>query len=223
MKRQVIETADGSQTLYLPEMDEQYHSVNGAITESKYVFIEKGYLFHNSNAPTIFEVGFGTGLNCLLTAVLAKKGKRKTSYFAIDNFPIEQKLLQQLNYGHLISEKAKVLFNKIHNCEWNKTVQISAYFSLHKINSDLTQNSLENIDYCDIVYFDAFGPDKQPEMWEPKIFEKIYKIGSPGCVFVTYSAKGEVRRRLEASGFQMKRLPGPPGKIHMLRGIKKIQ
>lgn len=220
MKRQVIETADGSKTLYLPEMDEQYHSVYGAIAESNFVFIEKGYLYHKSNTPTIFEVGFGTGLNCLLTAVLAEKQKRKTAYITIEKYPLKQELLQQLNYDHQISKDAKVVFNKIHNCDWNKPVQISTYFSLHKLNSDLTQDSLEKVESCDIVYFDAFGPDKQTEMWTPEIFRKIYGIGSPGCVFVTYSAKGEVRRQLAATGYQMERLPGPPGKLQMLRGIK---
>ncbi|MBT3383420.1 MAG: tRNA (5-methylaminomethyl-2-thiouridine)(34)-methyltransferase MnmD [Prolixibacteraceae bacterium] len=220
IKRQIIKTADGSKTLYLPEMDEQYHSVNGAITESNYVFIEKGYLFHKSKTPTIFEVGFGTGLNCLLTAVLAEKNKRPTTFFTIEKFPLDEDLIQKLNYGKIISEEARVLFKEIHNSEWNKTIQISKHFSLFKLNSDLTQNGLEIIDNFDIVYFDAFGPDKQAEMWKPEIFRKIFRKCSPGCVFVTYSAKGEVRRQLAASGYKMERLPGPPGKIHMLRGIK---
>lgn len=222
MIRQVIPTADGSKTLFLPEMNEQYHSVNGAITESEYVFIEKGYQFHPSPEPKIFEVGFGTGLNALLTAIQAAKSQRKTTFYSVEKYPLEDNLISELNYGRLISEEAQKLFEKIHLCAWNKKVEISSFFSLQKIQSDILTSPLEGIEKCDIIYFDAFGPDKQPEMWTPEIFRKIFNLSSPESVFVTYSAKGEVRRQLAAVGFQMERLPGPPGKKQMLRGIKKI-
>lgn len=220
MKLQIINTADGSQTLYIPEMDEQYHSVNGAITESNYVYIEKGYLFNKSKNPTVFEVGFGTGLNCLLTAILAEKQKRATIYYTIEKYPLDEKIIQQLKYGENISAEAQTLFEKIHTCKWNSPIQISQYFSLVKLQSDLLKDNLKEIKNCDVIYFDAFGPDKQPEMWQPLIFQKIYSITATNGVFVTYSAKGEVRRQLAKCGFVMKRLPGPPGKIQMLRGIK---
>ncbi|NCB07166.1 MAG: SAM-dependent methyltransferase [Bacteroidia bacterium] len=222
MDYQIIQTADGSKTLYLPAMNEQFHSVNGAFTESEYVFTEKGYLFHPAKNPVVFEVGFGTGLNCLLTAILAEKTQRPTTFFTIEKYPLDNHWLEQLNYGSLISVEAKNIFATIHSCEWGKTVRITNHFSLHKINADLSEISFSEFAKFDVIYFDAFGPDKQPEMWEPAIFRKIFEQCSDGSVFVTYSAKGEVRRRLSAAGFTMERLPGPPGKKEMLRGIKNI-
>jgi tRNA U34 5-methylaminomethyl-2-thiouridine-forming methyltransferase MnmC len=222
MKLEIIETSDGSQTLYIPEMDEQYHSINGAITESNYVYIEKGFSFHESKTPTVFEIGFGTGLNCLLTALEAEKQKRATTFYTIEKYPLDKEIIRQLKYGRNISKGTQVLFEKIHSCQWNKPVQISPHFNLIKLQSDLLENNLEEIQNCDVIYFDAFGPDKQPEMWQPNIFQKIYTITAPNGVFVTYSAKGVVRRQLTACGFEMNRLSGPPGKIHMLRGIKKV-
>ncbi len=222
MKLQIINTGDGSQTLYIPEIDEQYHSVNGAITESNYVYIEKGYLYNANKNPTVLEVGFGTGLTCLLTALLAEKQKRPTTFYTIEKYPLDKKIIQQLKYGEIVSNEAQVLFKKIHDCKWDMPIQISKYFNLVKLQSDLLENDLKEIRNCDVIYFDAFGPDKQPEMWQPQILRKIYSITATNGVFVTYSAKGVVRRQLAKCGFEMERLPGPPGKIQMLRGIKKV-
>jgi len=216
----IINTSDGSHTIYLPEMNEQYHSVNGAITESTYVYIDKGYNFHVRKNPTVFEVGFGTGLNCLLTALQAAQDKRPTIYITIEKYQLPKNITDQLNFGRLISEDARIVFENIHACKWNEFVPISEYFNLFKINGDLIDINLTQFVNCDVIYFDAFGPDKQPEMWTPLIFRKIYSITSLKGVLVTYSAKGEVRRQLAACGFEMERLPGPPGKIQMLRGIK---
>jgi tRNA U34 5-methylaminomethyl-2-thiouridine-forming methyltransferase MnmC len=218
---QIINTSDGSQTIYLPEINEQYHSVNGAVTESEYVYIEKGFLFHPGKNQKVFEVGFGTGLNCILTVLQAEQHKKPTKYIAIEKFPLEKSITDQLNYGRQISEHAQNIFEKIHDCSWNQEVRISEYFVLHKINGDLLNFSFNEIENCTVIYFDAFGPDKQPEMWSPLIFSKISSITLTGGILVTYSAKGEVRRQLSASGFSMERLPGPPGKKEMLRGIKK--
>lgn len=220
MQRKVIDTADGSKTLFIPEMDEQYHSVNGARTESEYVFLEKGYLFHQSNSPVIFEVGFGTGLNALLTAEMAEKQKRHTTFISIEKYPLAQKLIDDLNYGALISEQAEQLFAKIHKANWGEKVKISEFFSLLKIEGDLTTHQFETNSNFDVIYFDAFGPDKQPAMWKADIFAKIYHASNSNSVFVTYSAKGEIRRQLRDCGYSMERLPGPPGKRQMLRGTK---
>jgi tRNA U34 5-methylaminomethyl-2-thiouridine-forming methyltransferase MnmC len=219
---QIINTSDGSHTIYLPEMDEQYHSVNGAITESNYVYIEKGYNFSNLTNLTVFEIGFGTGLNCLLTAIEAEKKQKITLYLSIEKYPLSKEITNQLNFGKLISEDAQVLFTKIHDCPWNKMIKISDHFYVHKISADLINYNFENFEKCDVIFFDAFGPDKQPEMWTPDIFRKISSITSYNGILVTYSAKGEVRRQFSACGFEMERLPGPPGKNQMLRGIKKV-
>lgn len=218
---QIIRTSDGSHTIYLPEIDEQYHSLNGAITESNYVYIEKGFNFFSGNAPFVFEVGFGTGLNCLLTALQAEKDRKTTVYYSIEKYPLETQITGRLNYGRLISTEAQVLFEKIHECDWNKTVKLSEYFSLKKINADLTTFAFQHEEKFDIIYFDAFGPDKQPGMWTPHIFSIISAATNNHGILVTYSAKGEVRRQLSVCGFEMERLPGPPGKKQMLRGIKK--
>jgi tRNA U34 5-methylaminomethyl-2-thiouridine-forming methyltransferase MnmC len=222
MKMQLINTGDGSNTIYLPEMNEHYHSFNGAITESMHVYIEKGFRFCNELAPNVFEVGFGTGLNCMLTALEAGQSKKIVTYYSVEKYPVENQILQQLNYGQIISEKALQIFQKIHKCEWDKTVKISTYFSLMKIKCDVKNLILDSFKNFNIIYFDAFGPDKQPEMWTSDIFRKIYEKTSDNGIIVTYSAKGEVRRKLTAYGFEMERLPGPPGKKQMLRGIKRI-
>ncbi len=219
-KYEIVKTADGSKTLYLPEMNEQYHSLNGAVTESDFVYLQNGYLHQQSNAPVVLEVGFGTGLNCLLTAIKANELKRPTLYYSVEKFPLDPLLIQQLNYGEQISQNAARLFHQIHTCEWEIPVQISEYFHLCKMNMDLTVSDLNTIRNCNVIYFDAFGPDKQQEMWSPEIFTKIYNKTLNEGIFVTYSAKGQVRRQLAAAGFTMERLPGPPGKKEMLRGIK---
>ncbi len=216
----IISTADQSHTIYLPELNEHYHSVNGAITESNYVYIKNGFDIVNQKNPVILEVGFGTGLNCLLTAIRAEALKLKTAYVTIEKFPLEKNITDKLNFGGLISPEAQLLFNKIHECNWTEANEITPYFSLKKIKADLLTLHFDSADKFDLIYFDAFGPDKQPEMWTPLIFDKISKVTAVHGIFVTYSAKGEVRRQLSARGFDMLRLPGPPGKNHMLRGIK---
>lgn len=222
MQRKVIDTGDGSKTLFIPDMDEQYHSINGARTESEYVFLEKGYQHHPSKEPRIFEVGFGTGLNALLTAELAEQQKRHTTFISIEKYPVDENEVRALNYGELISAQAQETFKAIHKAKWGTMVKISDYFNLLKIEADLTNYTFNTAVNFDIIYFDAFGPEKQPSMWKPDIFEKIYAACAPNAVFVTYSAKGEIRRQLRDCGYSMERLPGPPGKRQMLRGTKTI-
>ncbi|MFV0590326.1 MAG: tRNA (5-methylaminomethyl-2-thiouridine)(34)-methyltransferase MnmD [Draconibacterium sp.] len=221
MERRLIETADGSKTLFIPEMNEQYHSVNGALTESNYVFLQQGYQAHKAKLPTVFEVGFGTGLNALITALEANKRKRKTRFVSIEKYPISIDEIRALEYGSLFEDNANQLFQDIHCAGWNNETYISDYFSIYKIQGDLTSYTFGEDQKFDIIYFDAFGPDKQPKMWQPDIFLKIYTACRQDAIFVTYSAKGEIRRNLAACGFEMERLPGPPGKRQMLRGIKK--
>lgn len=219
-ERKVIETADGSKTLFIPAMNEQYHSVNGALTESDHVFIGKGFRSHPAPAPVIFEVGFGTGLNALLTALEAETQKRHTRYFSIEKYPLKPVEIETLSYGNILSEDADTLFKQLHAAPWETEVQLTEFFSLHKIKADLKTWDFEETSFFDLIYFDAFGPDKQPEMWQEPIFKKLFDRCLPGAFLVTYSAKGEIRRRLESCGFKMERLPGPPGKRQMLRGLR---
>lgn len=221
MKPGLLITSDGSHTLHLSELNESYHSVHGAVTESKHVFLRNGFQFCPEKSPTILEVGFGTGLNCLLTALEAAETKRKTIYYSIEKFPLEKQLVQQLNYPEIISGESLALFSRIHACEWNSLVPVSEYFFLRKIHADLLDFDWSTLPALNLVYFDAFGPDKQPEMWSPAILREICGKIAPGGVFVTYSAKGVVRRTLEDCSLEMQRIQGPPGKKEMLRGIKR--
>lgn len=220
LKREIIETSDGSLTLFIPEMEEQYHSVNGAITESDYVFIKKGFKHHRSPTPKIFEVGFGTGLNALLTALEAQKLQKDVYYVSIEKYPLDKNEITKLDYGKIISTEAQDIYESLHNAEWNCDVKITKNFVIHKITGDLKTFIFPTNSDFDIIYFDAFGPDKQPNMWQPYVFKKIFYACNNNATFVTYSAKGEIRRQLKACGFNMERLPGPPGKRQMLRGTK---
>ncbi|MDX8340924.1 tRNA (5-methylaminomethyl-2-thiouridine)(34)-methyltransferase MnmD [Draconibacterium sp. IB214405] len=220
MQRKIIETGDGSKTLFIPEMDEQYHSVNGAITESEYVYLDKGYRHNQSLEPVVLEIGFGTGLNALLTALEAEKSQRKTTYISLEKYPLKAEEVKQLNYGSLISEEAAQLFEQLHTRLWNSKTTVTPFLDLLKIEADLKTFSFDNLPLVDIIYYDAFGPDKQPEMWEEQIFKSIFGISNQSATLVTYSAKGEIRRRMERSGFTSERLPGPPGKRQMLRVSK---
>lgn len=212
-------TEDGSHTLFVPSLDEHYHSVNGAIQESAHVFINAGLKAIRKEEIRLLEIGFGTGLNALLslqyTDVFSPK---KIIYHTLERYPLSRDITEILNYGERIGPMGKEWFRKIHSADWERPVNITDHFILHKIEGDSNGCSLPPD--IDLIYFDAFAPDKQPEMWEPAIFEKLYGIASPGALIVTYCAKGEVRRRMQNAGFKMERLPGPPGKRHILRGKK---
>lgn len=220
MKVELLQTADGSSTYFLPDLNEQYHSMNGAVTESEHVFLRMGYDFYEKPDRVVFEVGFGTGLNALLTASRAGINKQSVFYIAIEKYPLEKAFVEVLDYGKYIPGPGDELFAALHTCRWNEPVQLTANFKLLKIKADFTGSTWTLPCCIDIIYFDAFGPDKQPEMWSQQIFSDLYKQLVPGGVLVTYSAKGDVRRRLNAAGFLSEKLPGPPGKKEMLRAIK---
>jgi len=213
-------TADGSDTLFSPEMEESYHSVNGALQESRHVFIEAGLHQVRQKAIRIFEVGFGTGLNALLTWGEAHKNNLQICYDCIEAYPVEKSVTDHLNYNELEPELPSNAFLQIHNISWDSPVTLeNDRFRLHKISKDFT--GYQFTDHYDLVYFDAFAPDKQPEMWDESLFLKIYNSLNKGGILVTYCAKGEVRRRMQRSGFEVERIPGPPGKREMLRAVKK--
>ena len=170
MHSTIIKTSDGSHTLYVPDLDEQYHSVNGALTESMHIYIINGYLFSKHQSKTVFEVGFGTGLNCFLTAIEAEKNKCQTTYISIEKYPVKDSDWKQLNYAQIVPSEDVDLFQKIHTANWGEPICISPYFTLLKLQLDLVQEKLPGLPNANIVYYDAFGPDKQPEMWDPDVF-----------------------------------------------------
>ena len=213
------QTADGSFTLYVPELDEHYHSVKGALTESQHIFIDMGLKHSQATNPYILEIGLGTGLNCFLTYLTSKETGQAIHYTGIERFPLSEEVIDQLDYTTLIGKGEKEVYQAIHQAAWNKEVQLSPHFSLHKIEGDFTQYSF--LGKYDLIYFDAFAPEKQPEMWEQPLFDMLYELLNPGGILTTYCAKGVVRRMLQAAGFTIERLAGPPGgKREILRATK---
>ncbi|MFZ5429867.1 MAG: tRNA (5-methylaminomethyl-2-thiouridine)(34)-methyltransferase MnmD [Bacteroidota bacterium] len=219
---EVIITGDGSKTLYLVGMNEQFHSVKGALTESRHVFIQHGLLYRKPfPGIRVLEAGFGTGLNALLTAWYAITSHTAVNYRGLEKFPLGKNILDKLDHGSFAGEKGRELYRKIHDSKWDTEEELDIWFRLTKMECDMTAYVPDPEFSPDVVYFDAFGPDKQPEVWELRVFEMLYQSMAPQGVLVTYSAKGEVRRRLISAGFAVERLPGPPGKREMLRAIKK--
>ncbi|MGI6073986.1 MAG: tRNA (5-methylaminomethyl-2-thiouridine)(34)-methyltransferase MnmD [Fermentimonas sp.] len=225
--RKVLQTTeDGSHTFYLPEIDEHYHSTHGAIQESKYIYIKCGLLDRINNIDTnmtinVLEIGFGTGLNTLLTALEANDKGLNIYYHTFELYPLQSEDIKKLNYPSLLSlsEEEIELFYRMHNSEWNKNAPLTSSFTLYKQIADISRPSLlrsSNIKY-DVVYFDAFAPEKQPEMWTQEIFKLIHSWCNSGAYLTTYCAKGSVRRMLQSVGYSIERLPGPPGKREILR------
>lgn len=214
-------TADGSNTLFVPELDEHYHSVKGALTESQHIFIQMGLNHSQAKSPHVLEIGFGTGLNAFLTLLEAEKQQRKVSFTSIERYPLKEDIVRKLGYPEIIAPEKSEKFYALHTAPWNQFVEISPCFTLHKIEGDFTHFDFQS--HYDVVYFDAFAPEKQPEMWSQPLFDRLYRQMNPGGILTTYCAKGVVRRMLQAAGFTVERLPGPPGgKREILRANKEI-
>lgn len=217
---EIEKTADGSYTLFVPELDEHYHSVKGALTESEHIFINMGLKHSSAPSPRILEIGFGTGLNAFLTLLEAEKDNRSIFYTTIEKYPLDMETIKLLDYPELIAPEESKLFYSIHNAGWNSPQTISGNFTIEKIEGDFTEYRFRN--GYDIIYFDAFAPEKQPEMWSQTLFNNLYEVLNDDGILTTYCAKGAVRRMLQEAGFIVERLPGPPGgKREILRGTKK--
>lgn len=208
----IIISDDGSHTLRVDELDETYHSTFGAKQESEYVFIEHGLKQMTGSGIRILEVGFGTGLNALLTAI---QTEMPTHYVALEPFPIKAEIYESLNYASNRGEQS--VFYGMHEAPWGEVVQVSSNMTLEKHQVGIEDFTPESID---LVYYDAFGPDAQPEMWNAEIFQSLFEAMNPGGLFVTYCSRGQVKRDMKSAGFEVERLPGPPGKRHILRGVK---
>lgn len=218
---QIEQTADGSQTLFVPELNEHYHSVKGALTESEHIFIQMGLKHSSVEAPHVLEIGFGTGLNTFLTLLTADTDQRNIHYTTLERYPVTPALIEQLTYPELICPERKDDFQALHQAAWNTDVQLTPYFTLHKVETDFTSYTFPAT--YDVIYFDAFAPEKQPEMWTQSLFDTLYQQLNPQGILTTYCAKGAVRRMLQAAGFMVERLPGPPGgKREILRATKRL-
>ena len=221
LKRKIITTADGSTSLHIPEWNEHYHSKHGAIQEARHVFEEMGLNYYAKQESiskiNVLEAGFGTGLNALMTLVWATQNTLKVHYKSIEAYPITKNEMEQLNFSSAFGD-IEPEFKKLHQAEWDSPIEIHSLFTLEKIHRKFSEINESN--WADIVFYDAFGPRVQPKLWEINILKKFYDALTPQGIFVTYCAKGQVRRNLEELGFQVERLAGPPGKREMLRGTK---
>lgn len=212
-------TDDGSATILVTVMDEHYHSIRGAITESNHIYRDCAFLYKSNELRgeqiRLFEVGFGTGLNAVVTAMCADE-RHPVHYITIEKYPLKKDIVSQLHYEELVDEN---LYRAIHDAEWNAPVKITPYFTLEKIRGDYTTVPLP--ESIDVVYFDAFAPEKQPDMWSQEAFSRLVEVMNRGAVLTTYCAKGEIRRMFGMLGLLVERLPGPVGgKREILRATK---
>jgi tRNA U34 5-methylaminomethyl-2-thiouridine-forming methyltransferase MnmC len=219
MKRELRLTDDGSHTLYLKELDEPYHSTHGAIQESLHIFIGQGFLTLDGPSLSILEIGFGTGLNALLTLAEAEKRGIEVQYHGIEKFPVNYEEYSSLNYEEFIDGIDPGTLVKLHQDPWGEAVRITENFTLTKELTDI--RTMNPKGPFDLVYFDAFAPQKQEDLWSEEIFRSISRALKPGGILVTYTSMGIVKRALRSCGFVVKRAPGPPGKRHTLRATKR--
>lgn len=224
MERQIMVTADGSKTIHIPEWNEQYHSTHGALQEAKHVFLKNGFdLLESDTSVKILEVGFGTGLNAILTLEAALKRNQKVHYVGLEAYPVSAREIEELNYVELFkNEELKALYLLMHTSPWNEEVEILPGFTLEKRHQKMKTFETQSEQF-DLIYFDAFGPRTQPEMWELPVLQEMNRIASQNGFFVTYCAKGQVKRDLKSVGFDVEVLPGPPGKREMTRATKRAQ
>jgi tRNA U34 5-methylaminomethyl-2-thiouridine-forming methyltransferase MnmC len=212
-------TGDGSKTIFLPELNETYHSSNGAVQESRHIFIQNGLdLVVNKGNIRILEVGFGTGLNALLSASWAEKNNQPIQYIGIEAKPLPPELCFQLDYPRHIGQHADKIYDELIRCDWEIDNQLTTHFSIQK--REMKIQDFVAFEPMDLIYFDAFGPRVQAEMWDITILDKMFQSLNSGGSLVTYCAQGQFKRDLKAVGFSLESLPGPPGKREMTRATK---
>ncbi|MEX0982872.1 MAG: tRNA (5-methylaminomethyl-2-thiouridine)(34)-methyltransferase MnmD [Bacteroidales bacterium] len=216
MERRLTKTGDGSHTIYIPELDEHYHSVNGAVAESEHIYIRAAFGYSDKNPVRVLEYGMGTGLNVLLTFMQAGECNREVYYHAIEKYPLSKTEFEMLN----LSEYNMEIFGKIHEADWGTDVQISESFALYKECADFREAA--PLGLFDVIYFDAFAPVVQPALWTVEIFTRVNELAAPGAVLTTYSSSGQVRRNMKQAGFTVQKLPGPPGKREIVRATKPV-
>ena len=224
MKRELVNTSDGSKTLLINDLEETYHSKHGALQEANHVFVKNGLNLTDSCEINILELGFGTGLNVLVTfdAYLRNNKKPKINYFGIEKYPIFFHEATELSYSELFPNQiVKDLSLKIHETEWEKLVELDSNFHLKKIKDDFFNIKNMDLSEIDLVYFDCFGARVQPDLWEIELFEIVASKMKTGGLLTTYSSKGSVRRALLELGFEVEKKQGPPGKREMINAWKK--
>lgn len=218
MKREIIQTQDGSTTIYLPEWEESYHSKHGAVQEAYHVFIKNGFSLFQGKSITVLEIGFGTGLNALITCLEASQTKQAVHYVGIEAYPVAIDEALQMNYPLAIDPESEPLFKQLHLAAWEKPTLLTPVFTLTKRKQFF--QDIQDVGLYDLVYFDAFGFRVQPELWTEEVFVTMYKAMKPGGVLVTYACRSVIKNAMLAVGFKVEKLPGAPGKREMLRAFK---
>ena len=219
MKRNIIQTRDGSTTIHIEEWDECYHSRFGAIQESQHVFIKKGLSLFENKSVSILEIGFGTGLNAFITFLEYPKFNQKVNYVGVEAFPVSIEEASSMNYvAELNAEKDRFIFEKLHQCNWEESNDLNEDFVFTKRKQFFAD--IDDIQKFDLIYFDAFGYDVQPELWSAAIFKKMYEALKIKGVLVTYAARGIIKRNMIEAGFTVEKHEGAPGKREMFRARK---
>jgi tRNA U34 5-methylaminomethyl-2-thiouridine-forming methyltransferase MnmC len=219
LKREILRTNDGSTTIHLPEWDECYHSKYGAIQEAQHVFIKNGLSLFPNKSVAILEIGFGTGLNAFITFLEAEKMNQTIEYVGVEGYPVAPDEVLAMNYvAELNAENQQVIFEKMHESNWEEKIVLNPNFSLTKRKQFFDE--ITDLEQFDLIYFDAFGYRVQPELWSTAIFEKMYKALKKQGFLVTYAARGVVKRSMVEVGFTVEKLAGPPGKREMFRARK---
>lgn len=219
MKREIIQTQDGSTTIHLEEWNESYHSKHGAIQEAKHVFIKNGLSLFKNKTISILEIGFGTGLNAFISFLESQTFGQNIDYVGVEAYPVVAEEILSMNYVDELNAQSQLeVFEKMHKSNWNEKVVLSDFFSLTK-RQQFFQN-IEDVAQFDLIYFDAFGYRVQPELWSTEIFRKMYNALKDNGVLVTYAARGVVKRSMIEVGFRVEKLEGPPGKREMFRAFK---
>lgn len=219
MKREVIQTKDGSTTIHLEEWDECYHSKHGAIQEAKHVFIQNGLSLFKDQSVSILEIGFGTGLNAFITFLEAPKMGQYVNYVGVEAYPVAAEEVLMMNYvAELNALDQLTVFEQMHQSHWDEKIVLTDSFSLTKRKQFF--QDINDVDQFDLIYFDAFGYRVQPELWSTAIFESMYAALKEGGVLVTYAARGVIKRSMQEVGFKVEKLAGPPGKREMFRAFK---
>jgi tRNA U34 5-methylaminomethyl-2-thiouridine-forming methyltransferase MnmC len=221
MQRIIEITEDGSHTLYVPELNERYHSAHGAVQESLHIYLEVGLHHCGKQEINLLEIGFGTGLNAFLTLLDAEKSGKTVTYTALERYPVSFAEAEMFNYSELLNSAREDTFLQLHSSAWGEWVDITPAFRLKKLQTDAGRlEEFQPDTHFDVIYYDAFAPEKQPRLWTAEIFDRLYALSNPGATLTTYCAKGAVRRMLQSAGYRVERLPGPPGKREILRAVK---
>jgi tRNA U34 5-methylaminomethyl-2-thiouridine-forming methyltransferase MnmC len=220
LKREIIQTKDGSTTIHIEEWDECYHSRFGAIQEAQHVFIKKGLSLFENESVSILEIGFGTGLNAFITFLEFSKFNQKINYVGIEAYPVTLEEAGLMNYvSELNAENERFIFEKLHQCDWEVPQVIKDDFVFTKRKQFFA--NIEDVGQFDLIYFDAFGYDVQPELWTADIFKTMHKALKSKGFLVTYAARGIIKRNMIEAGFRVEKLEGAPGKREMFRAIKE--